>query len=68
MITRCRFPPRPSSRSAAPSFGRSHLRMGGKALGLNFNTLSGGTSPQIKSVALTIEPRWVGSWIDSASR
>jgi hypothetical protein len=26
-----------------------------------FNTLSGGTSPKIESVALTIDLRWVGS-------
>jgi hypothetical protein len=40
--------------------------MGGKPQ-RHFNTLSGGTSPKIESVALTIDLRWVGPWIDSAS-
>jgi hypothetical protein len=35
--------------------------MGGKPQRFIFNTLNGGTSPKIESVALTIDLHWVGS-------
>jgi hypothetical protein len=35
--------------------------MGGKPQRFIFNTLSGGISPKIECVALTIDLRWVGS-------